>query len=250
MKTWITIFFIIWVIRKVMTAAKEQKLRNMQDQPPPGQSVQEPFASGRPHRHGTPGSSAQPQEGTPFATGRPHEGHAASAQSQRPGERPEPVKALSDLERLFTEAMERKMGIKQSPGQARRQTARPNVAQQRPQQQRPQRQRPEPEADSWIPAQPASHPQPRREVKSERKRVARPREREAVAPAAKAAKQRPTRAGTRKRREQPRRAAQAKPSKQIPLIGRLDKCDIRRGIILAEILGPPKGLGDIESHVI
>jgi hypothetical protein len=40
------------------------------------------------------------------------------------------------------------------------------------------------------------------------------------------------------------------PTARIPLLGKLNQSDIRRGIIIAEILGPPKGLGDITSHVI
>jgi hypothetical protein len=36
----------------------------------------------------------------------------------------------------------------------------------------------------------------------------------------------------------------------MPILGKLDLIDVRRGIVIAEILGPPKALGNIDSHVI
>jgi hypothetical protein len=43
---------------------------------------------------------------------------------------------------------------------------------------------------------------------------------------------------------------QRMPAGTIPIIGTLNMNDVRKGIVIAEILGPPKGLGDIDSHVI
>lgn len=242
MKTLIAIFIIIWVIRKMIGAAKEQQLGNRRNRPPPGQGGQSPFATGQPHRHEPLGAQLPSGGRATFATGRPHRHQVQRMQ----GEQPSPPESLSDLERLFTEAMEQKMGMEQSPAQARRGVVQPTAPQQRIAQPRP-----EVESDPWIPAQPEPRREVRREVRVERESVARPSRREAARQAVEKAKPRPVRAGTRKRREPPRRAARVAPSAQIPLLGRLNKNDVRRGIIIAEILGVPKGLRDnIESHVI
>lgn len=243
MKILIAIFIIIWVIRKMIGAAKEQQLGNMRNRPPPGQGGQSPVATGQPHRHEPLGPQAPSGGRETFATGRPHR-HQVQQRAQ--GEQPSSLESQSDLERLFTEAMERKMGIEQAPDQTRRGVVQPTAPQQRIAQPRP-----EAESDPWIPAQPESGREVRREVRVERERVGRPSRREAARQAVEKAKPRPAREGTRKRREPPRRAARVAPSAQIPLLGRLNKNDVRRGIIIAEILGVPKGLrDDIESHVI
>ncbi len=237
-------FFVIWIGWQLIKSVLESLQDRAREQLNPQQGRKSTFAQGRDHRHEAPGPQPLPGGRSTFATGRPHR-----HQAQRPpggGERSSPLESLSDLERLFTEAMERKIGMEQSPAQARRRAVQPTAPQQRIAQPRP-----EAESDPWIPAQPEPRREVRREVRVERERVARPSRREAARQAVEKAKARPARAGTRKRREPPRRAARVAPSAQIPLLGRLNKNDVRRGIIIAEILGSPKGLrDDIESHVI
>ena len=260
----IPIIFICWIIFKAIKSAIDKAQRSSQQQAPPQQQVppqqrgQVPFAQGRPHGHEPPPGPASLKRQTPFAQGQPHRHEPPREQvplpsRQSPGYKGEqstsPGDALSDMERLFSEAMERKRGLEQAPNRGRPQVARPRPVQQRPE--------PEPELEEWIPdalepeADPwiPSRPEPRRKVRGEQEQVARSRRREGAEPAAKSSPpSAPTRPG--KRRKQRRRIAQRKCAGTIPILGRFDLNDVRRGIVIAEILGPPKGLGNIDSHVI
>jgi len=91
----------------------------------------------------------------------------------------------------------------------------------------------------------------RREVRVERRRgVAVPREPAASAPEQQLMRISPPLA--RRGVERPRRRMARGRTSAIELagIGRLGKRSIRKGIIMAEILGAPKALRDIDSHVI
>ena len=274
----IPIIFICWIIFKAIKSAIDKAQRSSQQQTPPRQQVppqqrgeapfaqgqphrheptpapaslkrQEPFAQGRPHQHEPTRAPASQKRQEPFAQGRPHQHEPP--QAPLPGEQPKSLgDALGDMERLFSEAMERKRGLEQAPNRGRPQVARPRPVQQRPE--------PEPEADPWIPpptpepeADPwiPSRPEPKRKVRVEQTQVARSRRREVAKPAAEHPKP-PAPARTGKRRKQRRRIAQRKCAGTIPILGKLDLNDVRRGIVIAEILGPPKGLGNIDSHVI
>jgi hypothetical protein len=253
----IFIAVVCWFVWKAIKSAKEKARQSSQQQTPPQQRRQAPFAQGRPHGHEPPPAPASIQRQKPFAQGQPHRHEAPREQASLPsrqspgykGEQPTSLgDALSDMERLFAEAMERKRGIEQAPDRGRPQVARPMPAQQRPE---PEADpwippKPEPEADPWIPSQ----PDPRRKVRVERQQVARPRKREAAKPAPKTAKPPPAPAKVRKREKQRLRVIQRKPAGTIPILGTLNMNDVRKGIILAEILGPPKALKDIDSHVI
>ena len=262
----IPIIFICWIIWKAVKSAIQKAQQGSQQQAPPQQRRQappqqrgqSPFAQGRPHGHEPPPAPASLRQQAPFAQGRPHGHEPPRRQAPLPsrqspgykGEQPTSLGgALSDMERLFSEAMERKRGLEQAPAQGRPQVARPRPVQQRP--------KPEPEREEWIPAAPEAEadpwippqPEPRRKVRVEREQVVRSRRREVAEPAAKSSPP-PAPARPRKRRKQRRQIAQRKPAGTIPILGKLDMNDVRRGIVIAEILGPPKGLGDIESHVI
>lgn len=145
--------------------------------------------------------------------------------SWEPGQ-PLPGDGESDLERLFDEAMERKRRLETTEAARPQSREHPAPAQPRaaPPRTRPQRvpQRVEPArvARPRGPARPARRP-------SEPRRAA-PRRRESVEARRRAVRKQPALAG----------------------LCELDKNDIRRGIIMAEILGSPKALRDIDSHII
>lgn len=175
---------------------------------------------------------------------------------------------FGDMERLFKEAMEQKrraeegpQGQRPRPGQPR--TARPRVVQPRPEpepeswipapESEPESWIPrqaDPEPESWVPRQPDPEPESWTPRQPEPRRVARPPKPVAKKPA-EVLKPPPEKAKKRrKRRERPRQVARAKPVTAIPIIGKLGQADVRRGIVLAEVLGPPKALRDIDSHII
>lgn len=161
---------------------------------------------------------------------------------------PIPGKEEDELEKWYREALERKRQLSGARPQAGermpREPARPQPAQPRQAQPgvlhpRPTQRRVEPRVER------------RHEARMERRRVAQPREHVAHEPA-------------RRRREEPALTPKPPEFKRAPKretrrgrglaelvgAGEWDMNDIRRGIIIAEILGRPKGLTDIDSHVI
>jgi hypothetical protein len=177
----------------------------------------------------------------------------------------------SELERLFAEAKARKERIEGTPQQPHTQASRsrpvrprtalpPRAKPQRVESRRAESLRAESrraeslraesrEEDSWIPRQDLD-PELHRERKGDVHMKARPK-RQHVAVPRQAAPKPPAQAKQPKRRKPAKQAvAQAAPAAAIPLIGKLGREDIRRGIIMAELLGPPKALRDINSHVI
>jgi len=240
------IFFVIWMIWRFARSAIEKS--RQQNQPPPTERP-----SPRP---------AQVQQSRLQA---PTEAIGRTERAEV--DRPTAKGVFGDMERLFQEAMEQKrraeeghQGQRPRPGQPR--TARPRVMQPQPEPESwiPRQPAPEPESwvprqedpepESWVPRQPSPEPESWVPRQPEPRRVARPAKPPAKKPA-EALKPPPEKAKKRrKRRERPRQVARAKPVTAIPIIGKLSQADVRRGIVLAEVLGPPKALRDIDSHII
>ncbi len=144
----------------------------------------------------------------------------------------------SDLERWYREAQAR-----------RRQLGGMGEKEQQPREPVPQRAPSPPPQPVLRRAEPRARTQWEREV--ERVTVRRPREPRVEAERARRARAVPPPVPSRKPQRARKRAA-AKTSETLWLrsIGRLDKQGIRRGIIMAEILGPPKALRDIDSRLV
>jgi hypothetical protein len=235
------IFF--WILWKVLKSVLEEIQKRMEDQ---GLGGREGLSEETPERD-------QQQLRTRPSAGRP------TAPTREPQEwsrgDPVPGEEESELEHWFREAMEHKQRMEDAtlpsspPGQrAPPEPARPQAAQPRPAQ--PRAARPQPAR----PRGPVRRVEPRiehrREARVERQRVVHPSE--PVVPTAVEHREAPPaaprpRKGRRERTRAPRRK---RAGADLAGIGGLDLHDVRRGIILAEILGPAKGLGDIDSHVI
>jgi hypothetical protein len=266
MKTVITILFIVWMIGKaIKSAADKAQMRSQHEQRAKKQRPVSPPAAQTSREEASRREVWERQTSGEITDVQVREGMRSAAKGD-----------ISDLQSLFEQAKERKREIEGGPPRPQPQVSRSS----RPRMAEPRTARPEPEPDAWIPAAPAepepdpwipsSPPEPRREARREarveRKRVAHPREpaRESARESARErTRERAVAEPTKKRRE--KTAAAPKPKRRrerarrpvrtglpgtIPLIGRLDKSDIRRGIIIAEILGQPKALRDIDTHVI
>jgi len=211
MNKFLITLFVFWVIWKVAKSAFEDLQKRMQDQQDPQRRQPAPPVGASPRRE-------TPQSAEPFP-GVQSEGWEGG-ETESGGE-------LSEIERLFGEALE----LKRRVGGA--------AQQQQPQAQRPQK------------AYPRVAQQRTASRRVEPRRVARPREpavAEEVRDRAKPAQARPKR---RKPAVPRRRAAREGAVRAAPaIIGKLDKDDIRRSIVMAELLGPPKALRDIDAHVI
>jgi len=206
MNKFLITLFVFWVIWKVAKSAIEELQKRMQDQQDPQRRQPAPPVGASPRRE-------TPQSAEPFP-GVQSEGWEGG-ETESGGE-------LSEIERLFGEALE----LKRRVGGA--------AQQQQPQAQRPQK----------------AYPRVAQQRTTSR-RVARPREpavAEEVRDRAKPAQARPKR---RKPAAPRRRAAREGAVRTAPaIIGKLCKNDIRRSIVMAELLGPPKALRDIDAHVI
>ena len=229
--TTVLTFFMFWVGWQLFKPVMEGLSKRMEDMARPQQGRPTTFAEGRPHRHESPQEQALPGRQPTFAQGKPHRHEAPPEPKSWDLGQPLPGDEESDLERLFGEAMERKRRLgtteaarpqsREYPAPARPRAAQPRAA---PPRTRPQRAPPRVEPARATrprgPARPARRP-------SEPRRAA-PRRRESVEARRRAVRKQPALAG----------------------LGELDKNDIRRGIIMAEILGSPKALRDIDSHII
>ena len=225
--TTVLTFFMFWVGWQLFKPVMEGLSKRMEDLARPQQGRPTTFAQGRPHGHESPREQALPGRPTTFAQGRPHRHEAPPEPRIWELGQPLPGDEESDLERLFGEAMERKRRLGTT------EAARPQ-SREYPVPARPRA------------AQPRTKPQ-----RVEPARVTRPRGPAPSRPARKPSK--PRRAAPRRREsvEARRRAAGERPARPaLAGLCKLDKNDIRRGIIMAEILGPPKALRDIDSHVI
>jgi len=241
------IFF--WILWKVLKSVLEEIQKRMEDQ---GLGGREGLSEETPEK-------GQQQLRTRPSAARP------TAPTREPQEwsrgDPVPGEEESELEHWFREAMEHKQRMEDAtlpsppPGQrappepARPQAAQPRAAQPRAAQ--PQPAQPQPAR----PRGPVRRVEPRiehrREARVERQRVVHPSEPVVPRPAVEHREAPPAvprpREGRRERARAPRRK---RGGAELAGIGELDLHDVRRGIILAEILGPAKGLGDVDSHVI
>jgi hypothetical protein len=194
---------------------------------------------------------------TPGQQKKPAPRPLTSAQARTPA-KPEPAswelgqqmpgEGVSDLEKMFGEAMKRKRqldGSEEKPPEP----VQPKTVQTRATRPRaPQTRAPQPRAK---PMQVEPRVEHRREVGVRRSRVAMPQEPVAVEPELK--RPEPAHAvpkGRGEKRARRRGVHQRSSVSELPGIGRLGKRSIRRSIVMAEILGTPKGLRDIDSHVI
>jgi len=229
--TTVLTFFLFWVGWQLFKPVMEGLSKRMEDLARPQQGKPTTFAQGRPHRDESPQEQALPGRQTTFAQGKPHRHEAPPEPRSRELGQPLPGDEESDLERLFGEAMERKRRLETTEAARPQSREYPAPAQPRaaPPRTRPQRvpQRVEP-ARATRPRGPAPSRPARRPSKPRR---AAPRRRESVEARRRAAGERHARSA-------------------LAGLGGLDKNDIRRGIIMAEILGSPKALRDIDSHVI
>ncbi|RJP68225.1 MAG: hypothetical protein C4532_13180 [Candidatus Abyssobacteria bacterium SURF_17] len=222
MKFLVTLF-IIWVLWRVLRSVIDDLQRRMEEQQ---RENEKRTASGTSRR-----SVPQPAQ---RQTMRPAGG---GPDAEKPGQ------GETDLERWYREALERKRRLAG--------TTRPRgepAAVERTQVKRPSEIRVErPERIARVEPQVRR----RREELPARPAVISPRERKAPEPEkerpyAHAATTRPKRF-----REAPKTGISQKPALADFLAGgtwQLD--DVRRGIVFAEILGPPKAFGDIEAHVV
>ena len=234
--TTVLMFFMFWVGWQLFKPVMEGLSKRMEDMARSQQEKPTTFAQGRPHRGESPQEQALPGRPTTFAQGRPHRHEAPPEPKSWELGQAQPGGEETDLERLFGEAMERKrrMGTTEAARPQSREypvPARPRAAQPRA-------------------AQPRTRPQ-RVPPRAEPARTARPRKPVSSRPARRPSK--PRRAAPRRREsvEARRRAAGERPARPaLACLGEMDKNDIRRGIIMAEILGPPKALRDINPHVI
>jgi len=231
------VLFVLWNVFRAIKSAADKSKQTSYRQPRPPQRDQAQFPQRQMQRH------EMPSRGPSTVSRR-------QPQVSRREQPPSTDDTMSDMERLFAEAMERKRGIEHRPDRGRPRGATPRPVQRLPE--------PEPELDDWIPAAPESEtdpwiparPEPQRKIRSGQVHVARPRRREVAEPAAEAPTPPPAHAERQKRARAGRHVARREPADTIPIIGSLSIDDVRRGVIIAEVLGPPKGLGDIESHVI
>jgi len=223
-----TIFF-FWIIWKVLKSILEEVQKRMEDEGSmKREDVTRETATQRYEQLQTPRSATRAAE----SAREPEEWHAGQ---------PIPGQEESELERWFREAAEDKQEMEETAVPPPRARERAPAA--------PPRRRP------TQPRAPARRAEPRvvhpREKQVERRRVVHARGPAVPEPEPKRREAPPAAPGRRKQRERRECADGRKPAfAEMAGFGKLDLDDVRRGIILAEILGPPKGLGDIDSHVI
>lgn len=210
MKSLITTIIICWVLWKILKRAIDEMQARMEDQV--SRQKKEP---------------PRPMVSTQVRT-------TTRPMPARPGVSQEEM----DLERLLTEALDRKQQMEDDEGIPLVITEQRTVEPAPPPVERPR----------TVSRRIEPRVRQRREVRVEHRRVVKPRERAAVESVQKRSQPPETRA----RRERPRRRVVRERAHVVELagIGTLGKGDIRRGIIMAEILGSPKALRDIDSHVI
>ncbi len=225
-------FFVIWVVWKVAKPILDKYLQDVQGQlkeqqkgtQPPGDVTHSRTVTTRPATSG---------ETESWELGQP-----------APGEEGD-----NELERWFQEALERKRQIGGAPSARQASPPPPPIPMREPEcaepfpPPRPARQ--QREASPREAQRQAEHRVERnREVRVEKKRVVVPREPAMAEPGPKHAKRPGQGKGARQRvRQEPAVA-------RLAGIGKWDMHDIRKGIILAEILGAPKALREIDSHII
>lgn len=155
----------------------------------------------------------------------------------------------SELERLLSEARERKRQLEREPASKSASSAvRPESARKTP-----------PESPELRPTTPEFRPvsmrveplaEHRHKQEAIHKPVAQPRKQFVPAPPMQRQEAPPSATLRHKIKEKAGHEVAARAAKRFEGMGGLDLDDIRSGIIIAEILGPPKGLGDIDSRVI
>jgi hypothetical protein len=232
MKTqYLIIFFILWGVWKVAKPALDKYLQDVQGQ------LKEQQEKTRP-----------PGEVTPSQTVTTRPATSGETESWELGQPVPGEEGGDDLEHWFQEALERKRQIGSAPA-TREAPPPPPVPVQEPERAEPfPPPRPARQQRAAYPReaqrQVGSRAERHREVRVEKKRVVVPRE-----PAAQQPK--PKRAQHPGQKKVARRRVRQEPAvARLAGIGRLDMHDVRKGIIIAEILGAPKALREIDSHTI
>lgn len=230
MKIWLLLFF-LWIVWKVMGSVFDEIQRRKNNQ-----QTKRTIDETKRREIDTAEQLSSSSRVHPTVRPAAREMHQFSARSAEPVE--------TELERLLREAMEQKR-------QQKSHAARPSSAASASRPPSPPartRTHAEPPPFEVVPPRPVQTHPDRRHYQAQQKHVVhRPRH---VLPHAAVPTRTPPdaakRAGKRQAQETPTRAACA----VHPFLGRLDKNQIRRAVVLAEVLGVPKGLRDIESHTV
>ncbi|UCD57664.1 MAG: hypothetical protein JSV16_00720 [Candidatus Hydrogenedentota bacterium] len=243
MNKFIITLVIIWLAWKVIKSAIEELQQRMEDRMAGDKERREP-AVDRTSR-----SRTVPRQAVPTSSRAP----ASRAPASRETEdweigQPMPGDEESELERWFQQALDRKRQMDDAAGRTPQQVRKriPPEPRRRPRVER---------AQVVHPRRTSRRVEPRterhREIRVEQKQVARPKEPAAAKPARESREALPEVPEPRRHKKTPKRRAREELG-LAELVGasEWDMDDIRRGIIIAEILGPPKALGDIDSHVI
>jgi len=225
-------FFIIWVIWKVGKPILDKYLQDVQGQ------LKEQQEKTRP-----PGEVTH----TRTVTTRPET--SGETESWELGQAVPGEKSGDELEQWFQEALERKRQIGGAPA-TREAPPPPPIPMQEPERAEPfPPPRPARQQQAAYPREAQRRAEPRverhREVRVAKKRAVVSREPAAAAP-------KPKRTKPPAQRKVARRRVRQEPTvARLAGIGRLDMRDVRKGIIIAEILGAPKALREeIGSHTI
>jgi hypothetical protein len=166
-----------------------------------------------------------------------------------------PDREETELERLLMEAMKRKDQLEEDDEEATplvvSEDVSPELVQPEPEEFEPPRrvERPRVARPQTTSRRVEPRRERRRQVRMEQRRMAVPRQPATARTEPRRARMLPTKPATR----QVRRAAQKtarRERQELRGIGRLGKKQVRKGIIIAEILGSPKALRDTDSHVI
>jgi hypothetical protein len=213
MNKFILTLFFLWIVWKALKSVIEEIQRRA-----------EKMSSGQ---------GGRPDLPAPQAARRPAPRPSPEPEEWELGE-PIPGGEESELERWYREAMERKRKVGRTVQPAPPPSARERM---RAQPARPRR------AEPRIAR--------RREPVAEQVRVVPPREPVAPRPAPERWQAPPQPPEPRKFRQMRRREARGERTlAELVEWGEWDLDDVRRGIIIAEILGPAKALKDIDTHVI
>lgn len=224
-------FFVIWVIWKVGKPILDKYLQDVQGQLKEQQKRTQP-----------------PGDVTPSQTITTRPATSGETESWELGQPVPGEEGGDDLEHWFQEALERKRQIGSAPATREAPPPSPIPVQERERAEPFPPPRPARQQREAYPREAQRQAEPRvkrrREVRVEKKRVVVPREPAMTEPASKRAK----RPGQKKVAR--RRVRQEPAAERLAGIGRLDMHDVRKGIIIAEILGAPKALREIDSHTI
>jgi hypothetical protein len=221
-------FFVIWVIWKVGKPILDKYLQDVQGQLKEQQKGTQPPVDVTHSRTVTtrPATSGETES---WELGQP-----------APGE-----EGGDELEQWFQEALERKRQIAGAPSARQASPPPPPISVREPECAEPfPPPRPARQQREASPREAQRRVEPRVERHWESQRVVVPREPAMAEPGPKRAKHPGQGKGARQRVRQGPAVA------RLAGIGRLDMHAIRKGIIIAEILGPPKALREIDSHII